>query len=151
MERNARRFLLLLTVFAASVFSTSTAVADDFPLVAGDYWDVTGIHIKDGGGLAYATFLAGEWRTDQEFAKSKGWIKSYLILANNYPRKDEPDVYLITITDRIATGPEGEKRSDEYLAWSKTSIAQMQKESGNRAEFREVGSNSLLQELKFRN
>ena len=73
-----------------------------------------------------------------------------MILANNYPRKGEPDLYLITITDRIATGAEGEKRSDEYLAWSKTTIAQMQKESGNRAEFRELGSNSLLQELTFR-
>jgi hypothetical protein len=151
MYKRARGFLLLLAVFAASVVSTAPAAADEFPLVAGDYWDVTGIHIKDGGGLAYATFLAGEWRKDQEFAKSKGWIKNYMILANTYPRNDEPDIYLITITDRIATGAEGEKRSDEYLEWSKTSIAQMQKESGNRAEFREIGSNSLLQELKFRN
>ncbi len=151
MKALTHRLVLMLAIGTASFATTAPAAADDFPLVAGDYWDVTGIHIKDGGGLAYATFLAGEWRKDQEFAKSKGWIKNYMILANTYPRKDEPDVYLITITDRLATGAEGEKRSDEYLEWSKTSIAQMQKESGNRAEFREVGSNSLLQELKFRN
>jgi hypothetical protein len=151
MRKHARGFLLVLSVFAASVFSTAPAVADEYPLVAGDFWDVSGIHIKDGGGLAYATFLAGEWRRNQEFGKSKGWIKGYMILANNYPRKGEPDIYLITITERIATGAEGEKRSDEYLEWRKTTIAQMEKESGNRAEFRELGSNSLLQELKFRN
>jgi hypothetical protein len=151
MKRWAKGILLALTVFAASVFSTAPAVADDWPLVAGDFWEVSGIHIKDGGGFAYATFLADQWRKNQEFAKSKGWIKNYMILSNAYPRKGEPDLYLITITDRLATGAEGEKRSDEYLAWSKTTIAQMQKESGNRAEFRELGSNSLLQELKFRN
>ncbi|RZI57389.1 MAG: hypothetical protein EOP37_20675 [Rubrivivax sp.] len=45
---------------------------------------------------------------------SKGWIKGYLLLSNAYPRKGEPDLYLILMTDRIATGPEGEKRNDEY-------------------------------------
>jgi hypothetical protein len=37
------------------------------------------------------------------------------------------------------------------MEWRKKTIAQMEKESGNRAEFREVGSSSLLQELTFRN
>ena len=151
MKKLIKSSMLALVLCGPAMFVSTTAVADEWPLVAGDYWEVTGIEIKDGGSLGYANFLAGEWRANQEFAKSKGWIKNYMILANTYPRKDEPDVYLITITDRLATGAEGEKRSDEYLEWSKTSIAQMQKESGNRAEFREVGSNSLLQELKFRN
>jgi hypothetical protein len=151
MKTLTQKLVLMLAIGTASFATSAPAVADDFPLVAGDFWEVTGIHIKDGGGLAYATFLAGEWRKNQEFGKSKGWIKNYMILGNSYPRKGEPDIYLITITDRIATGAEGEKRSDEYLEWRKTTIAQMEKESGNRAEFRELGSNSLLQELKFRN
>ncbi len=37
------------------------------------------------------------------------------------------------------------------MAWSKASVAQMEKESGDRAEFRELGNDLLLQELKFRN
>jgi hypothetical protein len=151
MKTLTQKLVLMLAIGTASFATSAPAVADDWPMVAGDFWEVSGIHIKDGGGFAYATFLADQWRKNQEFAKSKGWIKGYLVLSNNYPRKGEPDLYLITITDRLATGAEGEKRSDEYLAWSKTTIAQMQKESGNRAEFRELGSNSLLQELKFRN
>ena len=47
-------------------------------------------------------------------------------------------------------GAEGEKRNDEYLAWRKKTEAQMQKESGNRLEFRDIGSSMLLQELKFK-
>ncbi len=36
------------------------------------------------------------------------------------------------------------------MDWKKKTQAQMQKESGNRLEIREIGSSSLLQELKFR-
>ena len=50
----------------------------------------------------------------------------------------------------IPAGAEGEKRQQEYMAWRKKSIEEMQGESGNRAEYREVMSTSLLQELNFR-
>lgn len=140
--------VLLLCVAAAAVHTR--AMASDWPMVPGDFYEVAGIHLKDGGGLTYANFLATEWRADQEFAKSKGWIKSYMILSNVYARKGEPDLYLVTISERLPTGSEGDKRNDEYLAWKKKSEAQMQKEFGNRLEIREIGSSSLLQELKFR-
>jgi hypothetical protein len=139
-----------MVLCASSAMMATRAVADEWPLVSGDFWEVTGIHLKDGGGLAYANFLAAEWRENQEFAKSKGWIKGYMVLANTYARKGEPDLYLITIMEKIASGPEGEKRQAEYMEWKKKTVAQMQKESGNRTEFREVGSSMLLQELKFR-
>ena len=142
--------MIVLALAALSVLGASRAVADQYPLVGGDFWDVTGVKLKDGGALNYANFLASQWKKDQEFAKSKGWIKNYLVLANTYPREGEPDLYLITVTDRLITGPEGEKRQAEYMEWAKTSIADMEKASGNRAEFRTILSNSLLQELKFR-
>lgn len=128
----------------------STANADEWPLVEGDFWDVTGVEIKDGGALAYANFLAGEWRENQEFAKSKGWIKGYMIFSNVHARPGEPDLYLVSITDKLVSGAESDKRSNEYMEWRKKTIAQMEKESGNRAEFRDVISGSLLEELKFR-
>lgn len=149
--KSQMRTVLLGVALCATVFAwTTRAVADEFPFVFGDFWEVAGIKLKDGGSLAYAQFLAGEWRADQEFAKSKGWIKSYMILANNYPRQGEPDLYLITVSDKLASGPESEKQNDEYMAWQKKSLAQLDKESGDRLEFREVSSGLLLQELNFR-
>jgi hypothetical protein len=127
------------------------ALASDWPMTPGDFWEVTGVHLKDGGALAYTSFLATEWKADQEFAKSKGWIKGYMVLSNAYARKGESDLYLIVISERLASGPEADKRGDEYVAWKKKTVAQMQKESGNRVEFREIESSLLLQELKFRN
>lgn len=148
--RTITKSMLAFVLCAVSVMTATRAVADQYPLVAGDFWEVTGVHMKDGGGLGYANFLASEWRENQEMAKTKGWIKSYKILANAYAREGEPDLYLITITDRLVSGPEGEKRQAEYMEWKKKTLAQMEKESGNRAEFRTIGSNSLLQELTFR-
>jgi hypothetical protein len=140
----------VLVFCSASALLATRALADEFPLISGDFWEVTGVQLKDGGALAYANFLATDWKADQEFAKSKGWIKGYMVLGNAYPRKGEADLYLIVISEHLATGPEGDKRNDEYMAWKKKTQAQMQKESGNRLEIREIGSNWLLQELKFR-
>jgi hypothetical protein len=150
MKTAVLRGLSVLTFCLASAAMPTRALANEWPTIAGDFWEVTGIHLKDGGALAYMNFLATDWKANQEFAKSKGWIKSYMVFGNNHPRKGEPDLYLVVISERLPTGPEGEKRDDEFTAWRKKTQAQMQKESGNRLEIREVGSNSLLQELKFR-
>ena len=150
MRKSIVRGLLTAMLVSASVIAPTGALANDYPMTQGDYWEVTGVHLKDGGGLAYAKFLASEWKADQEYAKSKGWIKGYMVLSNAYPRKGEPDLYLIIISDRLATGPEADKRNDEYLAWKKKTDAQLSKESGDRLEIREIESSELLQELKFK-
>jgi hypothetical protein len=150
MRKLIPRAILVLAFGASSMMMAAAAHAQEWPLVAGDYWEVTGVVIKDGGGLKYANFLAGEWRENMEFSKSKGWIKDYMILGNAYARADEPDLFLITIMDSVVSGPEGEKRQQEYMAWKKKTVTQMETESGNRAEFREVKTNFLFQQFKFR-
>ena len=147
MRNSFRKFAVAIV----SVMLTSAAFADEhWPMYGGDYWEVTGIDIKDGGSWKYANWLATEWRKNSEFAKSKGWIKGYMILSNEYGRSNEPDIYLVRIREDIPSGAEGEKRSKEYMEWAKKSTEKMVEESGNRAEYREVMSSSLLQELKFR-
>ena len=150
MKKIVANSLLLMLLFASYAGIQVPAWGNDWPMVLGDFYEITGIKLKDGGGLAYANFLATEWKVDQEYAKSKGWIKSYMVLSNSYPRKGEPDLYLVIVSERLPAGAESDKREDEYTAWKKKSAAQMVKESGNRLEIREVESNSLLQELKFR-
>jgi len=146
-----RKTMCVLVLGAASLTMTARASADEWPLVSGSYWEVTGIHIKDGGGLKYAAWLASEWRKNLEFSKSKGWIKDYKIFSNEFARAGEPNLYLVRITESIVSGAEGEKRQAEYMEWQKKTLAQMDAENGNRAEYREVMGSSLLQEMTFRN
>jgi len=146
-----KKSIFVLAVSASSMMMASGAIAEEWPFVGGDYWEVTGVDIQDGGSLKYSNWLANEWRKDLEFAKSKGWLKSYMVLANVHARSDEPDLYLVRVRESIVSGPEGEKRQKEYMDWQSKSLEQMQGESGNRATYREVMSRSLLQVLEFRN
>ena len=150
MKKIAVHCLLLMSLLASYAGIQVPAWASEWPMIPGDFYEITGVKLKDGGALSYANFLATEWKADQEFAKSKGWIKSYMVLNNAYARKGEPDLYLVVISERLPSGPEGDKRDDEYIAWKKKSQSQLMKESGNRLEVREIETNSLLQEMKFR-
>ena len=114
MNSSMKSSILALALGAASMIAAGSASAQEWPLVPGNYWEVTGVDVKDGGGLKYAQFLAGEWKNNLEFSKSQGWIKDYMIFANVYARPNEPDLYLVTITESIVSGAESEKRQQEY-------------------------------------
>jgi hypothetical protein len=150
VKKSITKFVAVFTLGASCALFSTGASAEEWPFVGGDYWEVTGIDIQDGGGWKYANWLADEWRKDLEFAKSKGWIKDYMVIANVHNRSDEPDLYLITVVEDVPSGAEGEKRQKEYLEWQTKSIEKLVGESGNRAEYRTVMSTSLLQVLSFR-
>ena len=137
-------------IAVAPLALATPAMADEFPLVAGDYTTMTGIYIQDGGSVSYATYLANEWKKNQDFAKSKGWISDYKIYFNVDARDGEPNLYLTQTYDYWPSGAEGEKLNKEWDAWSKKTNAQMAAESGNRAKFRTVKGSMTLQEMKIR-
>ena len=126
---------------------TSPASAEEWPLAPGDYTEVTGIDIADGGDLAYAKWVATQWANNQKFAISQGWIKSYNIYYNVHKRHGEPSMFLsVTYTD-WPDNAEQEAREKAYQEYMKRSMAQLDAESGDRAKFRTVMSTTLLQEV----
>lgn len=135
-----------VALIAAPMALPTAATAQEFPLVGGQYSDITGITVKDGGGLAYASYLADQWVKNQEFAKSQGWITDYRIYANVNGRDGEPDLYLVVTYPSVPDAAEGERRSAAYRAWAKKTETQLAAENGNRAEFRTVRGSMMLQE-----
>ena len=135
---------------AATLLLASPAASQDFPLRGGDYWEVAEITIDDGHFGDYADHLAGLYKRTSDFAKSKGWIKSYHILSNFNKRSNEPDLYLVTISDRIPTPAEAEAREKEMNAYLQSSQRQQDSQSGARAKFRHLGGTMMLQELNYR-
>lgn len=150
MRKAVLKLMAVLTFGASTIMMSGSVVAEEWPFVPGDYWEVTGIDLADGGAYKYSKWLANEWRKDLEFAKSKGWIKDYMVLSNVHARSDEPDLYLVRVFENLADSEETQKRQKEYMEWQSKSIEKMQAESGNRAEYRTVMSDSLLRVLKFR-
>ena len=134
----------------ASMTVPTIAAAQEWPLIEGEYSNMTGIYIEDGGSLQYAQYLADQWMTNQEFAKSQGWISDYKMYSNVNARDGEPHLYLVVTFPSIPDAAESERRYAAYDAWSRKSIEQQEAESGNRAEFRTVRGSMLLQELMVR-
>ncbi|MEJ2385556.1 MAG: hypothetical protein P8Y54_14430 [Xanthomonadales bacterium] len=150
MKKMVTKLVFVLFFLGSSLTVSSSLFAQDWPMVGGDYWEVSAIDVKDGAGIKYARWLATEWRKNLEFAKSKGWIKDYMVLSNVYERKGEPSLYLIRVMESIPTGAESEERGKQWVEWMNKTVDKMQEESGNRAEYREVMSESLLQRMHFR-
>ncbi len=144
-------FKLALAAMVMTLPLTAPAAAQEFPLVAGEYIEMTGIAVKDGaGGPKYAEYLATEWKRNSEYAKSQGWITGYAIYSNVNAREGEPDVYLVTQFASLPDAAEQERRNKAYDAWAKTNYSQRAAASGNRAEYRTVKGSMLLQQYKPR-
>jgi hypothetical protein len=136
-----------LAVAAALTFAAPLAAQDNpNPWKSGNYWNISGIEVKEGYSLTYAKHLADVWQKQQDFAKSKGWISGYHVLTNPFPRRGEPDIYLITISDRMVGSDEADKRGAEMRAHMKMTAEQMQAAAGQRAEYRTNVSNMQLRE-----
>ena len=140
------RKLILAALGAGTLLWSLPASSQELPLKSGDFWDVGAITIDDGHFPQYADFLAGQYRKNMEFQKSKGWIKGYFILANVNKRKDEPDLYLVTIFDHMTTPAEDIQREKDLNAFLAQSSRDSAAQSGQRATYRHLGSDMLLQQ-----
>jgi hypothetical protein len=132
---------------AAAMLWSVAAPAQELPLKSGDYWDVGAITIDDGHFGDYSDFLAGQYRKNMEFQKSKGWIKGYYILSNLNKRASEPDLYLITVFDHMTTPAEDVQREKDMNAFLQQSTRQGMAGSAQRASYRHLGSDMLLQQM----
>ena len=126
------------------------AVAQDDPFVGGDYVEVTGVTVDDGHYSDYASFLAGYYKAQEQFAIKQGWQTAWEVLANVHKRAGEPDLYLVRRYRDLPDGAEGDKRAAQIRAEVKMSDAQMEAASGDRAKFRHIMGSQLLQVLKLR-
>ena len=142
--------LVLAALGVATMAFAGPAMAQEYPLKGGNYWNVAEITIDDGHFGDYADHLAGAYRKSMDFSKSKGWMKNSIILSNVNKRADEPDLYLVTITDHLTTPAEDEAREKELNAYLATTSRDQDKQSGARAKYRKLGGNMLLQELIYK-
>ena len=108
-----------LAALPLSFVSTAPAFGQASSYTPGSYWDVIGIKFKEGGGQKYLDWVATDWKKQQEFAKSKGWIEGYQVLANTFPRENEPDIYLMTRYKSTPDAAEQTRRDAAYEAFTK--------------------------------
>ena len=143
------RKMTLSALGAVAMACAFPAAAQELPLTSGNFWNVAEVTVDDGQFATYVDYLAGQYRKNMEFQKSKGWIKDYYILSNNNKRAGEPDLYLVTVFDHVTTPAEDIAREKEFNAYMAQNTRQQDAGSGQRAKFRKLGGNFLLQELRW--
>jgi hypothetical protein len=141
--------MMIGALCAASMLLGVPAAAQELPMKSADYWDVAAISVDDGHAGDYLDYLAGAWRKQQEFAKSKGWIKGYHVLSNMNARDGEPDLYLVTVFDHVTTPAEDIQREKDINAFMAQTTRQGMAGSAHRATYRHLKGDMLLQEMTW--
>ncbi len=100
--------------------------------------------------LKYAQWLAGEWRTNEDFFVSQGWNTRYELLTNEFPRKGEPDFYIVRYFPKFIDNAEGEKRRQVMMQRYKRTEQKLQEESAGRASYRTVEGSMLLRKMEWK-
>lgn len=120
------RFAAMAAVALASAVPVA-AIAQQLPIVPGDYVEISMINVDDGHAGDYIAYLTTEWRKSQDFAEKQGWITGYEILTNEH------------------------KRQDAYNAYMATNFEKDQAGSAQRAKYRHQLDGQLLRSWKWRN
>jgi len=124
-----------LTLFAAPALAQSEGPSYD----KGSVWEFADVKTVDGHFDEYMKWLSGPWQEQQEALKKGGFIKSYKVLLVDSPRKDEPDIVLVTEYANMAAFDKTTK--EEYAIGEKIwgSLSKASQEQAARASIRTLG------------
>jgi hypothetical protein len=147
---NMKLFTLTCAALAASLAVASPALAQESSYTPGGYADVSAIDVLDGQMDAYMDYLAGSWKRQQEWAKSKGYIQSYSVLANPYPRAGEPDLYLVINYSKIYDTAEEMRQQKEFEAFMKADSRQLGAQYADRGKMRKSLGQQQLRQINLK-
>jgi hypothetical protein len=131
-----KTILLTGAVLALSLAFAAPAVAQDSSYTPGGYSDVSAIDVLDGQMDNYMDYLAGSWKRQQEWAKSKGYITAYSVLSNPYPRPGEPDLYLVVNYSKIYDAAEEIRQQKEFETFMKSDSRALGAQFADRGKMR---------------
>ena len=117
------------------------------PYRNGSVWNVGFIRVKAGMDNAYLSYLAGDWKREQEALKSAGIILSYKVLQTEPHNPGDFTLMLMTEYKDLATMEANESKAD---AIAQKVIGDDQKQMQGyreRLEIREVLGSRLAREI----
>lgn len=145
-----RNGLLKGAVLALTLGLSAPGQAQESSYTPGNYSDVSAIDVLDGQFENYMDYLAGPWKAQQEFAKSKGYITGYQVLANPYARAGEPDLFLVVVYSKIYDNAKQVRQQKEFEEFMKSDRRKLDTAYGARSTMRKSMGQQQLQELKLK-
>ena len=142
------RHLALAALAATTTLAVSApAQAQRSAYTLGNYTEVSMIRTLPGQFENYVDYLNTKWKAQQAFAKSKGWLLDYKILARNYGPSNEANLYLVIEFKDWPSNAEADRRQAEMVAMMKQDEHQMDAASAARGPMRTQLGTMLFQEV----
>jgi hypothetical protein len=145
MKRNRLLFSsLIIFVLTASIIVVAQV---NRPYRNASVWTVSFIRMKPGMDTAYLTYVAGDWKREQEALKKDGQIISYKVLTTEAHGASDWNIMLMSEYKDLATMEANEAKADNL---AQTVIGNDEKQMQGyreRLEIREVLDTRLAREI----
>ena len=147
MTRRLGSTLLLgiaIGTFAAGIVGYAQAQR---PYRDGSVWEINFIRMKPGMESAYLTYLAGEWKREQEAGKKEGLILSYKVIGTEGHTPGDWNLMLMTEFKDLATMEANQPKFEALAVKLAGSDDKMRQGYKDRLEIREVMGSRLAREI----
>ena len=140
---------LLVGSLVAVVLTLSVVVFAQVnrPYRNGTVWSIGFIRMKPGMETAYLTYVAGDWKREQEALKKDGQILSYKILQTEAHGTTDWNLMLMTEYKDLATYEKNLERADALLQTVIGNDEKQRQGYRQRLEIREVLAERLAREM----
>ena len=145
MKRNRKLVGLIIALVLTSSVVAFAQVSR--PYRNGSVWNVSFIRMKPGMESAYLSYIATDWKKEQEELKKAGLIVSYKVLTSEPHNPGDFNIMLMTEYKDLATMEANESKEDA-LAQQVVGDDEKQREGyRKRLEIREVMGGRLAREI----
>lgn len=146
------KLVAVLSIALFATFGTTAVWAQDHARgwETGNIVQVTNVHVKDGMFNAYINDLNNVWRKFLEEQMKDGSVIDYGMYSNPNSRHGEPDLILTVTYANWAAFDRGVEYFEEIGSTVLGSPEDMREAGIDRGELREIGSVTVLQEIKFK-
>lgn len=117
------------------------------PYRDGSVWSIAFIRMKPGMETAYLTYLAGDWKKEQEALKGAGMILSYKVLSTEGHSAGDWNLLLMTEYKDLATMEANTQKADALAQKLVGSDEKQQQGYKDRSEIREIMGDRLAREI----
>ena len=145
MKRNRKLVGLIIALVLTSSVVAFAQVSR--PYRNGSVWNVSFIRMKPGMESAYLSYIATDWKKEQEELKKAGLIVSYKVLTSEPHNPGDFNIMLMTEYKDLATMEANESKEDA-LAQKVVGDDEKQREGyRKRLEIREIMGGRLAREI----
>ena len=136
-------------LFAAGIVVMATGYAQmvSRPYRNGSVWNISFIRMKPGMDSAYLTYLASDWKRNQEALKQQGVLLSYRVLTTESHGANDFNIMLMTEYRDLATLEANEGKADAISQQLLGGDEKMRQGYKDRGEMREIIGTRLTREI----